>query len=375
MINCKLFYDSLIANGISFFTGVPDSLLQDFCAYVMDHTPEEKHVIAANEGGAIALACGHFLATRAPALVYMQNSGQGNALNPLASLADPDVYGIPLLMLIGWRGEPGRKDEPQHVKQGKITLTLLETLGIPYKVLPDKEEAAKDCMDEVFQLLNDASAPVAIVVRKGVFEPYKLQLRESSPFKMSREEALKIVVENLAALDVVVSTTGKISRELYECRDKLGQDHSKDFLTVGSMGHSSQIALGIALAKPHRQIFCFDGDGAAIMHMGALAIVGSRKPRNFKHVLFNNAAHDSVGGQPTAGFAVSLPDIARWCGYKWVASAQTLSETRRRVRQMSAAEGSAFLEIKIRKGARPDLGRPKTTPIENKTSFMEFLAD
>ena len=375
MINCKFFYDSLTANGVSFFTGVPDSLLQDFCAYVMDHTPDSRHVIAANEGGAIALACGHFLAARTPALVYMQNSGQGNALNPLASLADPDVYGIPLLMLIGWRGEPGKKDEPQHVKQGKITLTLLETLGIPYKVLPDEKEAAKDCMDEVFKLLNAASAPVAIVVRKGVFEPYELRLRESSPFKMSREEALKIVVENLAPLDVVVSTTGKISRELYECRDTLGQDHSKDFLTVGSMGHSSQIALGIALANPGRQVFCLDGDGAAIMHMGALAIVGSKRPLNYRHILFNNGAHDSVGGQPTAGFAISFPDIARSCGYKWVASAQSPSQTRQRIREMSVAEGPALLEIRVRRGARSDLGRPKTTPVENKKSFMKFIAD
>ncbi len=374
MISCEFFYNLLVKGGVSFYTGVPDSSLKDFCAYVMDNAPEDRHIIAANEGGAIALACGHFLATRQPALVYMQNSGQGNAINPLISLADPDVYGIPLLMLIGWRGQPGTKDEPQHVKQGKITLSLLEAVGIPYRLLPQEEQPAALCVQDAFSLLNTTQTPVAIVARKGTFETYQLPGRGGDVLQMSREEALQLVLENLASSDVIVSTTGKLSRELYEFRDHFRQGHSRDFLTVGSMGHSSQIALGIALAKPHRQVFCFDGDGAVIMHMGALAIVGSRKPQNFKHILFNNAAHDSVGGQPTAGFDVSFPDIARACGYKWVATANTPSETRANIARMIAADGPALLEIKVRKGARPDLGRPKTTPIENKTAFMEFLA-
>ena len=374
MINCQFFHEALLGHGIDFFAGVPDSLLKDFCAYIADHTAESKHIIAANEGAAVALACGHYLATGKVAVVYMQNSGQGNAANPLISLADPEVYSIPVLLVIGWRGQPGKKDEPQHLKQGQITLDFLQALGISYQILPDTDRQVESCLEQTFRELEEKSAPVALVVQKDTFEPYKLQKDSGDNYPLSREEAIKLIVDKLDPEDVVVSTTGKASRELYEYRDALGADHNKDFLTVGSMGHASQIALGIALAKPHQQVFCLDGDGALIMHMGSAAIIGSQKVPNFKHIVLNNGAHDSVGGQPTVGYQVRFVDIAKACGYQRVLQAQTSEQLAQAMEALTSAKGPALLEIRIKKGARADLGRPKISPKKNKSNFMKFLA-
>jgi len=373
MISCKLFYDMLTAHGVSFFTGVPDSVLKDFCSYVTKYTTPGNHIIAANEGGAVALACGHYLATGQPAVAYMQNSGIGNAVNPLVSLADTDVYSIPLLIIVGYRGEPGKKDAPQHIKQGKITLSLLDTLGMPHKILPDSNKETQQCLDEIFSVIKKKEAPAALIIRKGTFEPCELHHNEDSSNQLAREEAIKTVIDSLGPSDIVVSTTGKTSREVYEHRELAG-NHNNDFLTIGSMGHCSQIALGIALAKPHRQVFCLDGDGAVIMHMGSVAITGTQNPKNYKHIIFNNGAHDSVGGQPTAGFSISLTDVAKSCGYKMASLAETKDEINTGMKLLKSSEGPAMLEIRVRKGARPDLGRPKISPKENKKSFMEILS-
>lgn len=371
MINCKNFYDLLIKKEIDFFTGVPDSSLKDFCAYITDNS--ENHIITANEGGAIALAAGYHLATGKIGLIYMQNAGQGNATNPLVSLADPDVYNIPMLLVIGWRGEPEKKDEPQHVKQGKITLSLLDTLGIPYGILPDSIEDAEKSLETAFDSIKTRNAPYALVVKKGIFEPYDLQNKIKTSYELSREDAIKLIVDQLDSRDIIISTTGKTSRELFEYRKKLGHDHSRDFLTVGSMGHSSQIALGIALSKPDRQVYCFDGDGAVIMHMGSLAIIGSQSPKNFRHIIFNNGAHDSVGGQPTVGFDIDFVGIAKACGYKLALRAETKDGIKEKMNLLKSNDGPGLLEIRINKGARSDLGRPTTTPKENKEAFMMFL--
>ena len=370
MIHPKDFYDCLTKNGIEFFTGVPDSLLKDFCAYITDNTPKEKNIIAANEGNAIALAAGYYLATGKFGIVYMQNSGLGNAVNPLASLADQDVYSIPMLLLIGWRGEPNAKDEPQHVKMGKITLGLLDTLKIPYRILDDDFETI---LKEAKHSMERNKAPFAIVAKKGAFEEYKLKNKQETNYELNREEAIRTIVPLLSDNDLIVSTTGMASRELFEFREKNKQGHEKDFLTVGSMGHSSSIALGIALEKPDRQIYCFDGDGALIMHMGSLAIIGQLKPRNFKHIVFNNFAHDSVGGQPTASFNTDISEIAKANGYAEAFSAQTKNEIEGIMHKIKKMDGPVLLEIKVNKGHRKDLGRPTTTPIQNKDAFMEFL--
>lgn len=376
MLEPKDFYSFLAEHGIDFFTGVPDSLLKDFCSYVTDTVPEGRHIIAANEGGAVALAAGYHLATGKFGLVYMQNSGEGNAVNPLASLTDPEVYGIPVLLLIGWRGEPGVKDEPQHVKQGKITFAILESLGIPHATLPDNAEGAKEAVRNAAESMKNTGMPYALVVRKGIFGTYKLFKKEGTPKgTLVREEAVKIIVDELSEKDVVISTTGMTSRELFEYREGKGQGHAKDFLTVGSMGHSSQIALGIAMARPDRRVYCIDGDGAVIMHMGSLAIAGTEFPKNFRHIVINNGSFESVGGQPTAGFKINIPDVAKACGYSYVATAATAEEIRGKVEEISSHNGPALLEVIVKQGHRSDLGRPTTTPQENKKAFMEFLKD
>ena len=353
MINADRFVAELCGSGVSFFTGVPDSLLKSFCAYVTDNCGE-SHVIAANEGGAVALAAGHYLATGEPALVYMQNSGQGNAVNPLASLADPDVYSIPMVLLVGWRGEPGVKDEPQHVKQGKVTIPLFETLGIPTEILPDDEAAALDMTRRMVEKAKAESRPVALVVRKGLFAEYKLQDKKPDIAELERERAIEEVLRSLPEEAVVVSTTGMISREVYETRERMGQGHERDFLTVGSMGHALMISVGIARAQPARKVYCLDGDGASIMHLGNMAIAGQSGCGNLTHIVFNNAAHDSVGGQPTVGGDIDLVKIAAACGY-------------------NRPGAPVFREIKVAKGARKDLGRPKEPPQANKSLYMKTL--
>ncbi len=373
MIDCGVFYNALIQREVDFFTGVPDSLLKNFCAYVTEHSDFDRHIIAANEGGAIALACGYHLTTGRAGLVYMQNSGQGNAVNPLVSLADPEVYSIPMILLIGWRGEPGKHDEPQHIKQGRITLGLLEALEMPYKVLPDNNEEAITCLGEIIDVLKDRNGPVGLIVRKDTFGPCQVQNRGDSQLELERRTAIKVVIDSIDESDIVVSTTGKISRELYAYRDSIGGSHNGDFLNVGSMGHCSQIALGIAISRPDKQVYCFDGDGAVIMHMGAMAIIGSRRTKNLKHIVFNNGCHDSVGGQPTCGFAISITDVAKACGYTLVMRARTENEISEKMKIMKQTDGPAMLEVIVKKGARENLARPKSAPKENKAKFMEFL--
>ena len=366
MIQTEFLFNKFVESGVGFFTGVPDSLLKDFCAYITGKTEEQNHIIAVNEGAAIALACGYHLATGRIPLVYMQNSGIGNAANPLLSLADREVYSIPLVLIIGWRGEPGVHDEPQHIKQGKVTCSLLDAMGIPYAVLESTEENVSRQIETCFSTMSKTQSPYAFLIRKGTFAPYTMQKEESNA-SMTREDAIEEVSSNRDG--IIVSTTGMISRELYELREKERPvNHDHDFLTVGSMGHASSIALSIALQKPYLQVTCLDGDGAALMHMGAFAAIGTKKPHNFCHIVLNNGAHDSVGGQPTIAPFIDLPAIARACGYVHIHKAKTKEELKTILAEKK--EGLTFIEVMVRKGARKNLGRPKSSPVENKTAFM-----
>ncbi|HWL54497.1 MAG TPA: phosphonopyruvate decarboxylase [Chthoniobacteraceae bacterium] len=373
MIPSHVIYDTLLGDGVSFFAGVPDSLLKDICAYITDHAPSGRHVIAANEGAAVALATGWHLATGEVGLVYLQNSGLGNLVNPLTSLADPEVYSIPMVLLIGWRGEPGVPDEPQHRKQGRITPDMLAALEIPAAILPDTLEDAVETVRAAVAAAKSRNAPQALLVRKGTFESYRLRHHPSNPLAMVREDAVKRVLGTIEDSAVVVSTTGMTSREVFEYRESAGEGHSKDFLTVGCMGHASQIAMGLALAKKDAPVYCLDGDGAVLMHMGSLAIMGTSGLRNLKHVVINNGAHDSVGGQPTAALRINLLEIAKACGYQWVAGTHDAGEMGDLLEKLKHAEGPAFLEIRVNKGSRPDLGRPTTTTHENKEQFIAFV--
>ena len=374
MIDPSDFYNFLKENKIQFYCGVPDSLLKDICSYITDNVDPENNVITSNEGAAIALGAGYHLATNKIPLIYMQNSGLGNAVNPLLSLADKNVYSIPMLLMIGWRGEPGIKDEPQHFTQGEVTLKLLDTMKIPYEIIPENfiEACAvlKKCID--FITLN--KTPISLIIRKNIFKSYKLQKIISTNFEMNREDAVKLIIDSLDNNDIVVSTTGKTSREVFEYREELNHGHKNDFLTVGSMGHSSQIALGIAKEKYNRDVYCIDGDGAILMHTGSLGIIGQLSLANFKHIIINNGSHDSVGGQPTIGFDIKFTNIAKEFNYKQVFYAESRLGLVQEMDKLKKAKGPAMLEIKVNKGARFDLGRPTTSPIENKLDFMNFLS-
>lgn len=367
--------------GGDFYAGVPDSLLKPLCNYLMHRYGESNrhHVIAANEGNAVALAAGYYLSTGRIPIVYMQNSGEGNIINPVASLLSPDVYGIPEIFVIGWRGEPGKKDEPQHAYQGKITLSLLEMMQIPYFVLSEDtlvDEVAK-AREQFADYLNKGQA-VAFVVKNGALK-YDKKASYKNKYSLIREEVIK---EIIAVSDgaPIVSTTGKTSRELYELREQLAVDkaggctHNKDFLTVGSMGHSSSIALGIALQKPGQDIWCLDGDGASIMHMGAMATIGKVHPDNFIHILINNEAHESVGGLPTAADRIDFLSVAKGCGYDCVWQVRDMVKLRECLQHCKEIQGLRFLEVKVAIGSRQDLGRPGRTPQENKRSFMHLLS-
>ena len=377
MIRPSIFYQELASYGIDFYTGVPDSLLKNLCAYVTDHA--HHHIIAANEGGAMGIAAGHYLATQQIPVVYMQNSGEGNIINPLASLVDKDVYHIPILLVIGWRGKPGVHDEPQHVKQGKVTTSLLETMGVPYTILAKDEDQVSTQIKHAVEHMQQTKECYALIIEKDTFDAYTLQNKMDNDLTLSREEAIQMVASAIGEKDVIVSTTGMISRELFEYRTMKGQGHERDFLTVGSMGHASQIALGIALEKPDRRIWCFDGDGAAIMHMGSMAIVASKEPVNYIHVVFNNGAHDSVGGQPTVGLRINLPAVAKAVGYKTAISVASKEDLEKQLSLLTphsspdTIDGPILIEVRVKKGNRKDLGRPTTTPIQNKEAFMDFI--
>lgn len=373
MLSPKIFIESLAAKGVDFFAGVPDSLLKNVCAFISDTLDDRHNIIAANEGAAVGLAAGHYLATGHIPCVYMQNSGEGNAINPLASLTDKEVYGIPVLLVIGWRGEPGMHDEPQHVKQGKITLPLLDAMGIRHEILSQDETEFRSQLDGAVRHMSETGEAFAFIVRKNTFEPYTLQRHEVNEYPLSREEAIQKVAASLSAKDVIVSTTGMISRELFEYRTAQGQGHERDFLTVGSMGHASQIALGIALEKTDRRVWCFDGDGAALMHLGSVAIIADKAPENFVHVIFNNGAHDSVGGQPTVGLKVNLAGIAKAAGYKDAVSVTTAEDLGSALKVLKTMRGPVLLEVRVHRGNRKDLGRPTTTPIQNRDALMEFM--
>ena len=373
MVRPDFFVNTLKEHDIDFYAGVPDSLLKNICAYITDNLPAQQNIIAANEGGAMGIAAGYHLATGKVPVVYMQNSGEGNIINPLASLTDKEVYNIPVLLVIGWRGRPGVHDEPQHVKQGKVTTGLLNTMGINYAILPKDEEGAAKQIKIAADFMKATNECFALVIEKDTFDAYKLQNVEVNDLTLSREEAIRKVASSIEDNACIVSTTGMISRELFEARTAWNQGHERDFLTVGSMGHASQIALGIALQKSDRRVYCFDGDGASIMHMGNIAITASMKCKNYVHVVYNNGAHDSVGGQPTVGLKIDLCAVAKAVGYKAAYSVETMAELETKLSELKHEDGPLLLQICVKKGNRKDLGRPTTTPVQNKKALMEFL--
>lgn len=360
--------------GSDFFSGVPDSQLKELCNYLMSKygIDSKHHIIAANEGNCTALAAGYHLATGKIPVVYMQNSGEGNMINPVASLLNEKVYAIPMIFVIGWRGEPGVHDEPQHIYQGEITIKLLEDMNIDYFVI-GKETTVEEvgaAMAEFREILG-RNGNVAFVIRKGALS-YKGKAEYKNDNKMTREEIIRHIIE-YSGENPIISTTGKASRELFEIRTTNGQSHKYDFLTVGSMGHSSSVALGIALNKPATKVWCVDGDGAALMHMGAMAVIGANAPGNMVHIIINNAAHETVGGMPTVANKIDLTAIAKACGYSYAVCVDNFEDLDKELETVKSLNRCSMIEVKCSIGARSDLGRPTTTALENKRNFMNYL--
>ena len=360
--------------GSDFYTGVPDSQLKALCNYLMATygIDAKHHIIAANEGNCTALAAGYHLATGKVPVVYLQNSGEGNIINPVASLLNDKVYAIPVVFIVGWRGEPGIHDEPQHIYQGKVTVKLLEDMDIALFIIGKEttdDEVEKAMCD--FRKLLDTGKQVAFVVRKGALtDAPKVKYKNEN--NMIREEIIRHIVR-ASGEDPIVSTTGKVSRELFETRVANDQSHKYDFLTVGSMGHSSSIALGVAINKPEQRIWCIDGDGAVLMHMGSMAVLGSNKPKNMIHVVINNGAHETVGGMPTVAGSIDLVGVAKACGYPYAKCVDTFEDLDRELEAAKEREVLSLIEVKCSIGAREDLGRPTTTALENKQNFMTYL--
>lgn len=359
-----------------FYTGVPDSQLKALCDYLMNTfgIDQKHHMIAANEGNCTALAAGYNLATGKVPVVYMQNSGEGNIINPVASLLNDKVYGIPMIFVVGWRGEPGIHDEPQHIYQGEVTIQLLEDMDIKCFIVgkDTTEDELASVMSDYREILAEGK-DVAFVIRKGALE-YDQKVVYKNDNEMIREEIIRHIVAATGE-DPIVSTTGKASRELFEIREANGQEHKYDFLTVGSMGHSSSIALGVALNKPEKRIWCIDGDGAVLMHMGAMAVVGANAPKNMIHIVINNGAHETVGGMPTVAANMNVVSIAKACGYPNAISVNSYEALDRELEIAKSRDELSLIEVKCSIGARADLGRPTTTAMENKENFVAFLAE
>jgi phosphonopyruvate decarboxylase len=371
-MKCDQLWQLLKRNDISFFTGVPDSTFKSWMSFLNDMNGKGlDNIIASNECEAIAIASGYHLSTGKIGVAYMQNSGFGKTINPITSLADPDVYSIPMLLLIGWRGEPGKKDEPQHKKMGRVLITLLKSLEIPFEIISDDFHISEGIITNAIKYIKKNHTPFALIVKKGNFENYKPIKIQKDLSKLSREGAISRILELLTGNEIIISTTGKTSRELFELRIKNGEI-PRDFYTVGSMGCCSSIGLGVAL-KSKSKIIILDGDGAAIMQMGSLATIGFYQPQNFYHIIFDNNAYDSTGGQPTISNKVDFEKIALGVKYNYVETVDSINNLNEKFTNFYQSKGPSMLIIKVKKGSRKDLGRPTTTPIENKTLFMKKI--
>ena len=368
--------DFISALDCEFFTGVPDSQLKALCNYLMNiyGIDEKHHIIAANEGNCTALAAGYHLATGKVPVIYMQNSGEGNIINPVASLLNDKVYAIPAIFVIGWRGQPGIHDEPQHTYQGEITCKLLDLMDIENFIIENETtfDEIKNVMEK-YNFLLKSGKQVAFIIKKGALT-YDKKIEYKNNNKMLREKIIKHIV-NFTGEDPIISTTGKTSRELFEIRETNNQNHKYDFLTVGSMGHTSSIALGIAINKPNEKIWCIDGDGSLLMHLGAMAVIGNVNPPNLVHIVINNEAHETVGGMPTVANTINLVEMGKACGYKYVSTVDNFKDLDLEIKKVKDNNYLSFIEIKSSIGARDNLGRPTSTAIENKKKFMKFLKE
>jgi len=372
MLRCESFSKICRKHGFTFFTGVPDSTFKSWISFLEREKSRFSNIVSVNECEATAICAGYNLSTGKIAVLYMQNDGFGKTINPLTSLCNPEVYNIPILLMIGWRGEPGKKDAYQHHKMGNILTSLLDLLEIPYEIIPSDMDKVDKLIKKAKEYMQINSRPFAIIIRKGIFEESSSEHHGSST-RMNREDALKIIMKNLNGKEIIVSTTGKLSRELFEHRVEKNERFDHDFYNIGAMGCAQSIALGIALQKKDKKVFVFDGDGSVLMQMGSIATIGHYSPTNFYHIVFDNNAHDSTGGQPTCSNTVDFTKLAESCSYNFVRTVATKENLDRTIKKIRNIEGPVMLIVKVKKGARNDLKRPDKIPIEYKLDFMKTL--
>lgn len=376
MISCEEFFKILNEHNLTFFTGIPDSTFKDLMKFLTDNQGENfENIVACNECEAIAIASGYYLATNKIGVVYMQNSGFGKTINPLTSLCDPEVYSIPILLMIGWRGEPDKRDAPQHKKMGKITLPLLETLQIPYIILEPNAQKIEKEFNKVLQYFDKNKGPFALIFRRNFFQNYEMRKVISNKYSLTTEEVIRITLDSLTDDEIIISNTGYISRLLFEYRELNEKDHYKSFYNIGSMGCASSIGLGIALQKPQKRIIVFDGDGAAIMQMGAFSTIGKYSPTNFVHIIIDNEAHESTGSQPTNSSIIKFEDLAIASNYRWSIKIETKEQLLDSLDNIKNRDGPILILIKTKLHSALNLKRPDKLPKEYKEEFMKYLLD
>jgi len=372
MLKCEEFFSLLKKYDLTFFSGIPDSTFKSFMSFLEKNKGKLRNIVTVNECEAVAVSAGYHLSTGKIAVVYLQNSGLGKTVNPLTSLCDPSVYSIPILFMIGWRGEPDKKDAYQHHKMGRITIDLLELLDIPYEIITDDIEKLDKIIRKAKKYMTESKKPYALIIKKNIFE--KLNEKEEKGKKPTREEAIKTILKNLKGNEIIISTTGKTSRELFENR-KDKNDCGHDFYNIGAMGCAQSIALGISLNKKDKDVFVFDGDGSVLMQMGALATTGHYCPKNYYHIVFDNKAHDSTGGQPTCSDTIDLKNVSKSCNYKYSKVVDNLKDLETEIKKIKSKKGPLMIVVKIRKGSRDNLGRPPLKPKEYKEKFMKYIQE
>ena len=366
MIKVESLVKILKRNKSTFFTGVPDSVLKEL-SYTLQNKDKKEHIIATNEGTAVSIGIGHYLSTKEVPCVYMQNSGLSNALNPLLSIAHEKVYAIPLILIIGWRGSPRIKDEPQHNVKGKITESILKLLNIKYTILRSINDLDK--FEKQIKFSKKKNSIVACLIEQGTLEKIDRIKKNSDFYKLNKELFLKTLLQSLDKNTKVISSTGYNSRELMHIRSKYKIIKTKDFYMVGGMGHTSSVALGYSLTSK-KKIICIDGDGSFLMHLGAIKTAGTFANKNFKYILLNNNSHDSVGGQNTYANNINFEKLSKSLGFKKFYSIKNDKNLKKTIKTFLSDDTLSFLEVKVSNSKIKNLPRP-TDLIKIKNEFMK----
>ena len=366
MIKIDSLINVLKKNDINFFTGIPDSILIELSRFLQNKN-KRKHIRATSEGSAISIGIGHYLSTKQVPCIYMQNSGLSNALNPLISITSKKVYNIPLVLIIGWRGSPRVKDEPQHNVKGKITESILKLLNIKYTIVRSGNDLSQ--FNKIVKNAKKNNNIAACLIEQGTIKKIKKTYNKKNFYKLNKELFLKTLLETLEKNSKVISSTGYNSRELMYLRNKYKLINTKDFYMVGGMGHTASVALGYSLSTKKKTI-CIDGDGSFLMHLGSIKTAGTFANNNFKYILLNNNSHDSVGGQNTYANNIDFEKLSKSLGFKKFYKIKNNKNLKQNIKRFLKGNNLNFLEVKITNSKIKNLPRPNDL-IKIKNLFMK----